>query len=347
LINTPFDDPGLFVPFLFENRALVFDLGECSALAPRDLLKATHVFITHTHMDHFIGFDRLLRLFLGRQRDLYFFGPAGFLENCRGKLSGYAWNLVQHFNYRLALHFTEVHPHRCLQLTCRCRDRFEPREGPRESPFDGVLLREAGFEVSAAVLDHGIPCLGFALKERFHVNIIKAKLAALDLAPGPWLTDFKQALYERADPRTPFQVPMGPGGSAPKQFRLGELAERIAVVTPGQKIAYVVDAAYHRENRKAIVELARDADHLFIEAAFLEEHGEIARAKHHLTARQAGSLAGLAGVRQYTLFHFSPRYLSREEELWEEARRAFETTGKRAGARQMQDRATPPETAEA
>ena len=35
-------------------------------LAPRMLLRVTHAFVTHTHMDHFAGFDHLLALGLGR-----------------------------------------------------------------------------------------------------------------------------------------------------------------------------------------------------------------------------------------------------------------------------------------
>ena len=57
LVNGPFEDPALFIPFQFERRALIFDLGDISRLAPRDLLKTSHAFVTHAHMDHFIGFD--------------------------------------------------------------------------------------------------------------------------------------------------------------------------------------------------------------------------------------------------------------------------------------------------
>ena len=77
LINHPFDDPGLFIPFLFQKRALIFDLGDINDLPAKEILKIGHAFVTHTHMDHFIGFDHLLRLLLGREKTLSLFGPPG------------------------------------------------------------------------------------------------------------------------------------------------------------------------------------------------------------------------------------------------------------------------------
>jgi ribonuclease Z len=74
-VNGPFDDPAVYVDFLYGRRALLFDLGDIRALPYRKILRITHIFISHTHIDHFYGFDHLLRLCLGREKRIHLFGP--------------------------------------------------------------------------------------------------------------------------------------------------------------------------------------------------------------------------------------------------------------------------------
>lgn len=323
LVNSPLDDPGLLVGFPFENRSLMFDAGDTSPLSPRELLKVTHLFISHTHMDHFIGFDRILRLFLGRPAKLRVFGPAGFLTNLEGKLAAYTWNLVTNYTGTLTLEATEVRSDRTLTRHYDCRSRFRPDHLPTEAPFTGVLLEEPGLTVTAAILDHGdIPCLAFCLAERFHVNIRKTALTSMGLPVGPWLADFKRAIFQGCPPDTLIQVPMG-GVQPPVRYRLGDLSDRIAHTSPGQKIAYVVDAAYTPANEAAIMAMAQTCDHLFIEAAFLQRDADQAAAKHHLTAHQAGTIARKARAGGLTVCHFSPRYADHPHLLTEEALVAF------------------------
>jgi ribonuclease Z len=85
----------------------------------------------------------------------------------------------------------------------------------------------------------------------------------------------------------------------------------------------VVDAAFHESNIARIVELARGADQLFIETAFLDEDAELAAQRRHLTAAQAGTLARNAGAARVVPFHFSPRYDGREDELRRELEAAW------------------------
>ncbi len=323
LVNSPFDDPALFVPFRYQNRAMLFDLGDIASLSSRDILKITHIFITHTHMDHFVGFDRLLRIFLGRDKDLFLWGPQGFLANLEGKLAGYCWNLVEKYQNRFILQAIELHPNRAIVKSYPCHNGFTANASIREIPFDGTVLGEPGLTVSAVHLDHGIPVLGFALHERFHINIMKGQLESLELKPGPWLNRFKAMLYSGADPQTPVEIPSPDHPGSELRFPLVELQSAIARITPGQSLAYVADAAGTGENLKKIRDLSADVDHLFIEAAFSHADRDIAERKRHLTARQAGEIARSCRVRQYHLFHHSPRYADCPEMLEAEAEKAF------------------------
>jgi ribonuclease Z len=270
-------------------------------------------------MDHFIGFDRLLRLFLGREQQLYLYGPQGFLKNVEGKLAGYSWNLVKHYSNLFTLNVTEVHPDHMITRNYICQNRFMPAQEDIKQAFNGLLHKEPALSVSAEILDHSIPCLGFTIEERFHINIMKERVTGLGLEIGPWLNEFKQALYNNIDLDSEFEVRYGGQASCKKRFILGDLAKRIALITPGQKVSYIVDAGYSKSNVEKIIELAKNADHLFIEAAFLEKDRDIAEKKCHLTAWQAGSIAGKAGVKQVTPFHFSPRYKGLGQLLEKEA----------------------------
>ncbi len=88
-------------------------------------------------------------------------------------------------------------------------------------------------------------------------------------------------------------------------------------------IAFIDDHREAHANIEKVVQLAKGADILFIEATFLEADAILARSRHHLTARQAGTLARLAGVKRLVTLHYSPRYKGQGHCLAEEAQSAF------------------------
>jgi ribonuclease Z len=323
LVNGGFGDPALYLSFRHERRAFLFDLGEIQALRPREILAVTDVFVTHTHIDHFCGFDRLLRIMLNRDKTVRLHGPEGLIANVAGKLAGYTWNLVDDYRLRLQVH--EFGPRRARRVTFSCRDRFRARTAARERRFDGAVLEEEGLTVEARHLDHAVPCLGFALQERVHLNVNGDRLRTLGWEVGPWLSRVKAAIRAGKPGATPFRVPVRTGGQVRlRTLHLAEIAAAVVIETPGERLAYVTDIRRSPGNDRRVLELARGADHLFCEAAFLERDADHAARKHHLTARQAGELGRLAGARRLAIFHFSPKYEGEEELLRAEAAAAHE-----------------------
>jgi len=300
----------LFVDCLFEHRALLFDLGDIRALPPRKLLRISHVFVSHAHMDHFIGFDWLLRILLGREKDLQLFGPPGFLAQVEHKLRAYTWNLVHNYLSDFTLHVTELDGRGTgLRASFHCLSAFRREDELHVVCPDNMLLREPAMLVRSALLDHGgIPCLAYALEEQAHVNVWKNRLHQLGLPVGAWLRELKQAVLRNEPEQRQIHVTWREDDVEQQRvLSLAELKPALRIV-PGQKIAYVTDVAWHQDNVTRIVELARNADLLFIEAAFLERDAEHGRRKFHLTARQAGEIARVANAGCVIPLHFSPRY---------------------------------------
>jgi ribonuclease Z len=320
LVNDPFGDPGLYLDFRFEHRALLFDLGDLAALPPRKLLRVSDVFVSHTHMDHFFGFDRLLRVCLGRDTGVRLFGPPGLIGQVEHKLAAYTWNLVENYPTDFTVETWEVDPAwNARGARFRCHQRFEREPLPGRELPEGVLLDEPAFRVRAAFLDHRTACLGFAVEEKDHINVWKNRLAELGLPVGPWLKDLKDAVRQGAADETPVHARWRDGdGTHERVLPLGTLRAEVLRLVPGERIGYVTDVLHHEENARRIAALAADADLLFIECVFLDEDREHAARKCHLTARQAGAIARAARAKQVVPFHFSPRYSDRERDLREE-----------------------------
>lgn len=316
LVNGRYGDPALFVEMLHRKGALLFDLGDLSPLSARDLLRVSHAFVTHTHMDHFVGFDALLRLNVGREKTIGLVGPEGFIERVCHKLNAYEWDLVDRYATDLVFHVAEVargRPARRARL--RFKRRFAREDLPAEQLADGIVAVADGLEVRAVVLDHHGPCLGFSVQESAHANVWKSRLDERGLPTGPWLQKLKQAILGGAPDEEP--IPMPGGGTAP----LGTVRD-LVTLSPGQKIAYVTDVADTPENRTEIAELARGADLFFLESRFAAADADQAADRAHLTTRAAGEIARAAGVRRLEPFHFSPRYED-EERMLAEVRSAF------------------------
>lgn len=330
LVNRTFGDPGVLIDLKFERRAILFDIGDVAALPTRKLLRVSDVFVSHTHMDHFAGFDHLLRVCLGRDTGVRVYGPDRFIDQLGHKLAAYTWNLVQNYATDFVITAHEVTGDgRILRARFRSRERFAREPLPEPQAPRGVLLESSSFRVRTAALEHhGIPSLAFAFEEGTHINIWKNRLEELGLPTGPWLTRLKEQVRAGAPDETPIRVHWRTReGARDLAIPLGLLKSNVLEFLPGQRVCYVTDAADTPRNRETLAAFLHEADLLFIEAVFLEADREHATRKAHLTARAAGEIARAAGVRLAVPFHFSPRYLGREDELRREFERSWRETG--------------------
>ncbi len=168
----------------------------------------------------------------------------------------------------------------------------------------GVLMQDDKFMLRAfPVVHRGADCFGFTFEEKGHRPFLADKAEALGVPSGP---ERRQLVQGRS-------ITLADGRTIAPDDVLGEWRS-------GAKLVFVGDAG-RTDN---LVDEARGADLLVIEATYLHQEAGMAREFGHLTARQAAELARQAGVRQLVLTHLSRRH--RERDVLAEAQTFFDNT---------------------
>lgn len=147
------------------------------------------------------------------------------------------------------------------------------------------VVEEGAFRIEAAFLDHGVENIGWRITEAPRRKFDKDKLKQTGIS-GPLIRTLQEA------------------GELTVEGRRIALDD-VSTLCEGDSIAVVIDT---RPCHNA-VHLAKNARMLLCESTYLEEHRELARHHHHLTAREAAAIAKEANAQQLILTHFSARYL--------------------------------------
>ena len=299
-------DPSLYIEPLNLAHAFLIDCGN-HHLGHARLLRARFLFLSHTHLDHFIGFDSWMRVHLGSTNTLHVIGPPGTAQHVYHKIHGYVWNLAEsvHLKYKI----TELEPLRSFELNPTTTYQLE-----EISPDWPEIDAKEEWAFRFASLQHlSIQSYGYRLFTRDQWRVDEEALQKSGLPPGSWLKEIKSK--EAGD------VTIGD-----KQYDIGTLRKELLYFAPGFAITYITDAVFHEENIPRMIELAADSDHFFCESSFLKEDHDRAARTHHLTTIQAATIAREAKVKQLHLFHFSRRYAGLEHLFLKEARSIFPRT---------------------
>jgi len=323
VVNNAFGDPCVFVRLLRERRALLFDVGDIRKIPFNEILKVTDIFVTHTHIDHFIGFDQVIRAILRRTEPLRVYGPENIIECVHGKLKGYTWNLVSDYPLTIEVYAIKENSIKCVKFSASKRFKMENLKNIKMK--NNVILNEPLFKVKAIVLSHGIPVIAYSVEEDFHININKVELEKSGLKIGPWLGELKKIIKQNFDydpvkmlkpKKESFQVTV----DTPKgRVKVEELFS-ILKIAKGEKISYVMDVSPSDENIEKIIDFVKGSDVFFCEAYFLDKDKERAFERNHLTAKITGEIARKAQVEEVVIMHISPKYIDNPEEVYREVK---------------------------
>jgi ribonuclease Z len=152
----------------------------------------------------------------------------------------------------------------------------------------GKVFEDKSLEVTAFPVTHrGSGNFGYVFREKSHRPFLADKAEALGVPFGP----------ERRRLVAGESIDLADG-------RVIHPADVLGDVIEGTALAIIGDAA-RIDNLTGAV---RGVDALVIEATYVQDEADLARAYGHLTAAQSAQLAEAANVRQLILTHLSRRY---------------------------------------
>lgn len=141
------------------------------------------------------------------------------------------------------------------------------------------------YTIECAPMTHSTPCIAYSFVEKDRVNVSKAKLKKLGLKDGPYLRKLKE------------------GKDVTVQGKKVKAAD-VTTIKAGRKLTLITDTmlcdnCFH---------IAENADVLVCESTYHHDLLNKAKEYHHMTSREAASIASQSNVKKLYLTHFSQRY---------------------------------------
>lgn len=165
----------------------------------------------------------------------------------------------------------------------------------------GLVEDDGQFKIEAAFLEHGVENIGWRITESSTRKFDDEKLAYFGV---------KGLLVKEIQEK----------GFVTIQDKIITL-DQVSWIRPGDIFSIVIDTL----PCQSAIDIAQNATLLLCESTYLDEHRELARLHHHLTSKQAATIAKQANVKELILTHFSARYQNLKA-FEQEARTIFPNT---------------------
>lgn len=303
-----FDDPLLLVRQRPLGSNLLFDCGQLHHLAKRSIAAIEAVFVSHLHMDHWMGIDTLTRHVYVAPKQVQLFGPPGIAARLEAKLAGYEWNLCEPDWGSYLVH--EIHQQRIVSHLLSGPDGYRRSELGVERRHDQTIFENHLAKVQAQSCDHLIPSLIYRIDEQPAFLLQEGFLERHGLLKGHWLKQLKKRFYRREELDAPLAA-LRQGANGAEEVTLTNVRQLCDEIGAGQQpaaIGYVSDVGFTPENRAKIVELLQGVTLLLCETTFLRDGLEKARASRHLCSADVNLLLDQLRPQYFLPMHLSKSY---------------------------------------
>lgn len=275
----------------------ICECGDASDLTVKECQNTEAIFVSHTHIDHFINFDFILRHQIGIGRRIIICGPEGITQQVQSKIKGYQWNLIEEnsITYEIReikkdgrIEIAEINPPhwKIIQL---------------ENKHPDTLYKNERFTVDFVILDHKTDSIAYRFKEE---DTVKIDISKSDFKGGKWVRELKIA-YEQGNESALIQI-------EDRAFKAAELFQLLEI-KHGDSLGVIMDHAANEANHQKIQSLFLDCNQVFIECFYKAEDKEFAKQNFHSYSEASAKIMKACNVKTATPVHFSRKY--KEEEV--------------------------------
>ncbi len=298
------------------NSSILVDCGQIGHIAKRILKSVEAVFVTHAHMDHFIGMDSFIRSVLVSDRSIRIYGPESIARKLHSKISAYNWNLVE--EYFCDFDIFEISEHTIKHFCLKGSERFTLSQKETTERKSCTIYENDHYSAEAAVCDHKIPVLIYKFTEKPSFQVDENKIYSEGFKTGPWLTQLKEWFYNR-QPSDQLSFNVETDDSSILSFDNPKLLyELIQKDCECLSIGYVTDVGFTESNIDTIINLMKKSTLFVCECTFLKSHQQKARESYHLCTDDLNSLISQIRPDYLLPMHLSKTYLESSTSLFEE-----------------------------
>ncbi|OWP77090.1 MBL fold metallo-hydrolase [Flavobacterium oreochromis] len=269
----------------------ICECGDASDLTVKECQNTEAIFISHTHIDHFVNFDTILRHQIGIQRRVIICGPEGITNQVQSKIRAYQWNLID--ENAIVYEIREIKNNRrivCSEIRPASWDIL-----PLEQELEHLYSNDK-FYVEFEILDHKTASIAYLFKER---DTVKIDIAKSNFKGGAWVNTLKEAFINQNQEALI---------TIEEQTFTAKELYHLLEIKKGDTLGVIMDHAASPSNHDLIYSSFKECDTVYIESFYKAEDQLQAQLNYHSYSSESARIMKKCKVKKAIPVHFSRRY---------------------------------------